>query len=127
MEAQLVGLGIKQMLALNLVTAAAILLIWYLTHRAENSKWEKQRIDQKTERDAERMERASQSEEHMQKWNSMMQQNKDELVRQTESHAKDTDRLMRLLEREIQVGELHANLLQALNVKMDSKHICPKD
>jgi ABC-type nickel/cobalt efflux system permease component RcnA len=127
MEANLIGLGIKQMLALNLITAAAILLIWYLTHKAENAKWEKQRLDQQAEREADRSERKDQADEHMKKWDSVMLQHKEELVRQAESHAKDTDRLMRLLEREVQVGELHANLLQALNSKIDGKLICPRE
>lgn len=119
------AMGIKQLLSLNMVTAAAILLIWYLTHLAEMTKWKQQKKDEAAERELDRLEREQQAKEHMVKWDSMILQSREELERQNKNHNQDTERLMKLLERQTQVNELHATLLQAINFKVDQNKICP--
>jgi flagellar biosynthesis component FlhA len=116
---ELAEMSIRQMLSLNLVTAAAILLIWYLSHLAEMAKWKQQRQDEAEERRADREERERQAREHMIKWESMVQQSREELERQTKNHNQDTERLMKLLERQTNINELHASLLQNINLKID--------
>jgi hypothetical protein len=129
-------MGVKQLFALNLVTAASILLIWYLTHKAENAKWKQQREDEKTEREADRTEREKASKadqyererqavEHMEKWRSMLVQHHDETDRLIKHHAAENDRAYRLLDRQTQVNELHASLLQLITAKMDQRSYCP--
>jgi biopolymer transport protein ExbB/TolQ len=136
MEASLVTMGVKQMLLLNMVTAASILLIWYLTHKAENAKWKQQRKDDMVEREAERLERERQASEHMEKWNSMLNQHQEENERLLKQHAEETERLLkqhgiendrayRLLERQTQVNEVHAALLQTISTKLNNYSICP--
>jgi hypothetical protein len=115
----LAELGIKQMLSQNLITAATILLIWYLTYLSEMAKWKRQKQDEAEERKAERLERERQAKEHMIKWESMVQQSREELERQNKYHNQDTERLMKLLERQTQINELHATLLQTINFKID--------
>jgi hypothetical protein len=50
---ELAELGIKQILSQNLITAATILLIWYLTYLSEMAKWKRQKQDEAEERKAE--------------------------------------------------------------------------
>lgn len=136
-DAAMVGSGIQNLVSLNLVTAGAILLIWWLTHKAETARWKQQRIDDATEREnerkeresqskAEREERASQALEHMAKWDSMMDAHQKEVDRLTRTHKEDSARMQKLLEREVQVSELHAALLNTISNRLSGYKLCPK-
>lgn len=136
-DAAMVGLGVQNLVSLNLVTAGAILLIWWLTHKAETKRWTQQRIDENLQREmerkeretqarADREERKSQAAEHMAKWESMMDAHQKEVDRLTRTHKEDTARMQKLLEREVQVSELHAAYLNTISNRLSDHKICPK-
>ena len=115
---ELAEMSIRQMLSLNLVTAAAILLIWYLSHLAEMAKWKQQRQDE-----AEGAGQTAKSGNAGQRTHDQMGINGPAVARRVgatdQNHNQDTERLMKLLERQTNINELHASLLQNINLKID--------
>ncbi len=112
-------------LAITSFTAAAFFVIWYLTHKAEQKRWNMQiKLEQakylsdqearERKEAAERKERDAISQDFRQRHLDIMQM-----------HKEDMERAYKLLEREVQVGELHASLLQTMAGKFESHKICP--
>lgn len=123
-ETALIG-SVVSNLATSGVTAAAIMAIWYLTHKAQNAEREADRKTRAEKEIAEREERKRQADEHMVKWNSMLEQHEAETARLVAQNQGELDRAYRLHEREVQVNELHANLLQSLISDVKNNQFCP--
>jgi flagellar biosynthesis/type III secretory pathway M-ring protein FliF/YscJ len=68
--------------------------------------------DKRLEREADR--ESKRAAEHMKKWDDVLN-----------AHKAENDRQFKLSERQTEVLELHANLLQKIYDKVDNKTICP--
>jgi hypothetical protein len=102
-----------------------IFLIWYLTHRADNAKWDNIRIDDSAKRKEEAEIREKDRVEHMAKWNSMVTQQSTQMNQILLSHRDETDRTYKLLDRQTSAIEMQAHLLTVLNAKFSANGVCP--
>ncbi|HEX2957728.1 MAG TPA: hypothetical protein VHO70_12910 [Chitinispirillaceae bacterium] len=63
--------------------------------------------------------------EHMNKWNSMIQSQKENFSQLIKSHQEETDRMFRIMERNAQSQEATTHSLTIISRAIEQKTICP--
>jgi hypothetical protein len=115
--------------ALKYGVAGLIFIMWLLSQRAEQRRWDISRKDeaerQQKTLDSENAKREADRAEHMKKWDSMLLMQKDQFVFMVNSHAAESESTHDILKRQAAAMEMQAAQLSHLNAKIENNRFCP--